>query len=674
MSSPKKSTSSNIKSIVPFPRTINSPTKSVSSNTKSIVSVGSSVSSGKLKGELICRIRDVNFHNVDDLRSHLAKAGIVKKPGTSLSDLQKSFLGTYNVKTLALFYQHLCPDSNVDEAKKGDLVSLILKVLIKGKPASKASHSFSQNIATVAVEVERKGSKGHSNIISPVKIDSNQESNSFVNFLVVKKSPGYSKSSNVLELVKAFSLKEVRRFSREAALHYLLLQCDSGFSILNYSVTEEKEQVKNQFLQGGHLCNSCLIGWDLFVSAHEAASVRNRLSPPQSLSGDGESSDGCTTCDDERDKEMNEKPAYTLWQDSEVESDIEPCSQSNSSLGHKNSSNSNECGNDEIFNLCSGDGDLVDHSKGKIPSDGRPLPENVIVGAKKSSLEESVEVKSSPVKVVSVAKVCNQPIRKVPKIGNFSYDRKKAQNLVNYQNNYRVDIVVSNALPSRDMTIKQVIVTLFFNKTSFKTQGLKIILESALESVEEDSETLEWIKDVRVVHKRKTPYGPNEEELVSNRFSKFELLQFPLKFPYGLDSESIRSAVDTSIEFFMNVLRSDDAVSTYTSYLMDMCKRLWDSLATNATNNRVTPEEYTKHFIQDFANNEPSVAFNVSLDHFLLDDDIRRIMNDLGYFTAADMIRAKFNGKTLYRDVEQTDVPSWMPNSNSSAVPYNIGN
>ena len=672
MSSPKKSTSSNIKAIVPVPKTIPSPTKSVSSNSRSIVSVGSSVSSGKLKGESICRIRDVNFHNVDDLRSHLAKAGIVKKPGSTLSDLQKSFLGTYNVKTLALFYQHLCPDSNVDEAKKGDLVSLILKVFIKGKAASRASDSLSKNIETVDVETGRKGSKGHSNIVTPVKIDRNQESNSFVNFSVVKKSPGYSKSSNVLELVKAFSLKEVRRFSREAALHYLLFQSDSGFSILNYSVTDGKEQVKTQFLQGGHLCNSRLIGWDLFVSANEAASVRNRLSPPHSLCEDGESSDGCTTGDDEREQQMTGKPAYTLWQDSEVESDIEHCNQSNSSIDHRKSFNSNECGNDETFNSSSGDRDLVDHSKGKISSDGRQLPENVIVDANESSLAKSVEVESSPVKVVSVDKICNRTVRKVPKIGSFSYDRTKAQNLMNYQNNYRVDIVVSNALPSKDMTTKQVILTLFFNKTSFKTQGLKVILDSALDSVEEDSETLEWIKDVRIVHKRKAPYCPNEEELVSNRFSKFELLQFPLKFPYGLDSESIRSAVDMSIEFFMSVLRSDDAVSTYTSFLMDMCKRLWDSLATNATNNRVTPEDYTKHFIQDFANNEPSVAYNVSLDHFLLDDDIRRIMNDLGYYTAADMIRAKFNGKTLYRDAEQTDVPSWMTSSKSSAMPYNI--
>lgn len=71
----------------------------------------------------------------------------------------------------------------------------------------------------------------------------------------------------------------------------------------------------------------------------------------------------------------------------------------------------------------------------------------------------------------------------------------------------------------------------------------------------------------------------------------------------------------------------------------------------------MTPEEYTKHFILDFAKNEPTVAYNISLDHFLLDDDIRRILNKLGYYTAADMIEMKLIGKMLYRDADQSDVP-----------------
>lgn len=46
---------------------MSSPTKSVSDKPTSIVSVGSSVSSGKLKGEAICYICEVNFMNADEL-------------------------------------------------------------------------------------------------------------------------------------------------------------------------------------------------------------------------------------------------------------------------------------------------------------------------------------------------------------------------------------------------------------------------------------------------------------------------------------------------------------------------------------------------------------------------------------------------------------------------------
>ena len=107
---------------------------------------------------------------------------------------------------------------------------------------------------------------------------------------------------NKLELVQAISLKDVRLFSRDAALHYLFFQGASGFSILNYSVAKEKKQVKNEFLQEKHRCSSCLIRWDEFYSEKEAASVRNRLFPPHSLSsfessssfGDKESSDDST--------------------------------------------------------------------------------------------------------------------------------------------------------------------------------------------------------------------------------------------------------------------------------------------------------------------------------------------------------------------------------------------
>lgn len=83
--------------------------------------------------------------------------------------------------------------------------------------------------------------------------------------------------------------------------------------------------------------------------------------------------------------------------------------------------------------------------------------------------------------------------------------------------------------------------------------------------------------------------------------------------------------------------------------------------------------EYTKHFIADFSKNEPNISFNVTLDHFLVDDDIKKIINVMGYYANA-MLSSKFTGKTLYRDANSSDVPSWMTNSKSAAMPHNIVN
>ena len=165
---------------------ISSPTKSVPSKPKSIVSVGSSVSSEKLKDESIYRIFEVKFDNIEELHNHLTKAGVVKKSGSSLLDLQKSLLASYNVKTLALFYQHLCPDSNVDDAKKGDLILLILKVLSKGNLMSRSHGSSTKNDAKVDMEAGRKGLNLHSKIVTPVKVDIAQELNPIINLSVVK--------------------------------------------------------------------------------------------------------------------------------------------------------------------------------------------------------------------------------------------------------------------------------------------------------------------------------------------------------------------------------------------------------------------------------------------------------------------------------------------------------
>lgn len=110
-----------------------------------------------------------------------------------------------------------------------------------------------------------------------------------------------------------------------------------------------------------------MIGWDIFNSANKAASVCNQLSPPHSLSssessslsGDEESLDGSTTSDNETRNQMNGKPAFTLFQDSEIDSDIEHSSQSNPSFHHNNSSDSDNCGKIEKSNLSSSEGNEV---------------------------------------------------------------------------------------------------------------------------------------------------------------------------------------------------------------------------------------------------------------------------------------------------------------------------
>lgn len=97
--------------------------------------------------------------------------------------------------------------------------------------------------------------------------------------------------------------------------------------------------VKKDFLHEKHSCNSHLIGWDLFHCEKEAVSVHNWFSPPQSLSGsefcsstfDSDSSDDSKTSDDMTEKQSNRKPAYTLFQESDIDSVIENSSENNPS-------------------------------------------------------------------------------------------------------------------------------------------------------------------------------------------------------------------------------------------------------------------------------------------------------------------------------------------------------
>lgn len=140
------------------------------------------------------------------------------------------------------------------------------------------------------------------------------------------------------------------------------------------------------------------------------------------------------------------------------------------------------------------------------------------------------------------------------------------------------------------------------------------------------------------------------------------------------DSTSIRNEVESAIEFIINVLHSDFAVPFYQDGLKDKHSRLWETFCNSTMNNRVSVENYMKHFILDYAKSDLNVSFDVSLDHFLLNEDIKRIVKELGYHTNNDMVSAKFNLKTLYRDADHNDVPAWMTNSTSKAMPYKILN
>lgn len=202
------------------------------------------------------------------------------------------------------------------------------------------------------------------------------------------------------------------------------------------------------------------------------------------------------------------------------------------------------------------------------------------------------------------------------------------------------------------------------------------MLECAVDAVTDDVSTLGWVNDIGIIHKRKEAYGPNESHMVplNNQFPGFELLMFLMAFDFKVGAHPIRGSVDTAIAFIMDVLQSNVAIPIYQEYLSDQHDRLWERLTSNAETNKTMVAEYTKHFIADFARNEPHISFNVSLDHFLVDDDIKRIVNNMGYYTANDMLSSKFNGKNHYRDASSTDVPSWMTNSTSAAMQHNIVN
>lgn len=162
---------------------------------------------------------------------------------------------------------------------------------------------------------------------------------------------------------------------------------------------------------------------------------------------------------------------------------------------------------------------------------------------------------------------------------------------------------------------------------------------------------------------------------MNEQFPKFELLTYSLSFSHNKGEEFIRGFVDMSIEFIMNVLKTDESVSYYQEYLKDQHTPLWNKLSERAVDNKTTVEEYTKHFIADFVKKDPSVSYNVSLNHFLLDEDIKLILEGLGYLNSNDLLASKFDIKALYRDTGPTDVPPCLAEKNPvPSMPYNMGN
>jgi hypothetical protein len=636
-----------------------------------------------MKGENIMRINDVKFSDVDSVQQLLKLAGVVKKPGTSLVDLQKASLNLYSPKTLQLYCQFLSPGSYIEEDKKIQLIDLILQRL---------SDSNVNRNAVVATPLKtplqnKQTNKSHSSSVSqvtPFKEDSMSKSSPTkliindtsppvchvtpcgVPYIINEHPAGYSKNQSVLQLEKAFKFKKIRRFSREAALHFLLIQTNEKFVILNQSEATDMNTLTREFIYSKTHCCPSVVGWDIFATHLEAISVRDRLLSKKSSSG-SHFSVASSSVESSSDSSVNFEPTV-LQPTQSIRTTI--TSSLNKESGSMNEDDSSNAGIPEQIDFS-----INPSNKGKKLDDGGNSASLLGLSC---GHDESLEVKGAKKRLVmhEVIKPEEKKVSKIPKLKNFSYDKSKLKRSSRDNNSTKIEIVVSYPMPSKNGNERHVIVIFFFNKPAFKTSGIHALLETASENFEDDDIAHDWIETIRVVNRRKKPYGPNESDLVgpANRYPKSEVLLFPLIFDRGIESESIRSSVDTAIELIMGVLRSNTAVEFYQEYLKDQHERLWEKLCDNAVNNKTNVAEYTKHFIGDFIKNEPNIAYNVSLYHFLVDDDIRLIVNKMDYNTANDMIEGKFNCKMLYKDVKSSDVPAWMTESVPVAMPYNIVN
>ncbi len=261
----------------------------------------------KMQGENLKSISEVDFSDPKALIRLLGSAGIIKNPGTKLSDLQRASLNLYSPTTLRGYCQYLS-STFVSTEKKVDLVNMLLDTLtnVSGKttdfptppsPIKSTKHnpvneSSKAGIPTTPVKHVDHHTDTHATVPAAVSPSPNKtakagKTNTKVStkagppdrvvYEITDRSPGYSKDKSVLRLVKPFKAKKIRRHSRDAALHYLLLQTTDKFVILNQEDPDDLLALGEEFIFSNNHCHPSVIGWDVFGDELEACSVRDRL-------------------------------------------------------------------------------------------------------------------------------------------------------------------------------------------------------------------------------------------------------------------------------------------------------------------------------------------------------------------------------------------------------------
>lgn len=294
---------------------------------------------------------------------------------------------------------------------------------------------FSKEHPTVVEESVSPISK----LVTPSKPSAKTVMGNVMKYTIDKMEPGYSKNPEVQHLIKAFSLNDMKHYCRKSGLPWMLLQVDSGFRTFDLSNEAQMIRMRNAFIISKHHCVSELIGWDLFKTLAEAISVNSCLmGVSESLSSDSLSSS--KESDSSDDKVVEDKIDFDY------------------------ASKDTRKGENAETQYCPA---YSLSMSGVVPVQ---LERQKGTHAAVKKLNMNVASHSSPVPKSE----CATP--KVSKIGGFSYDRTKAKIAVGTTRTFKIDIVVSSPMLSKDGSKKHVIVVCFFNKSSFKTAGIQAIL------------------------------------------------------------------------------------------------------------------------------------------------------------------------------------------------------